>query len=321
MTHEVITTERQRELIARLTKLVERRASEGVEADQRDRQRTEQAQRQYQRLREEATLDFQNRHAAAIEEYKAAAEKTHSRYESQGHSLAAEESRGYAKAAQELADSIADAKTLRQHRIHEILRAYREQKVVPRNEYAAFKQQCLASAGEVNGLVIKGAEHRPPPVPVARGRRTFAAARVGIDEAAAPGSIFRRAGRAYQRLIELQNQPAARFVEDGWPVLIFIASMLIALAASWWFLLGTMGWPGVAIGSLLASLALALVSRQARGLCPPPDAADCAGLSAGDRRRRHSLAVTRWPRPRRRRQHAHSANPLNARCRSGRRQG
>ena len=70
-------------------------------------------------------------------------------------------------------------------------------------------------------------------------------------------------GRAYQRLIELQNQPAARFIEDGWPILIFLAALPVSAALLWWLLVAIIGWVGVAIASAAIALAIAIVSRQA----------------------------------------------------------
>src|SRR6185369_1824488 len=64
-------------------------------------------------------------------------------------------------------------------------------------------------------------------------------------------------GRAIERLAVIENQPAARFVEEGWPALIFIFALPVTFGLSW-LLLKTFGW-GVVLGVTgVGSLAIAL---------------------------------------------------------------
>ncbi|HMC11559.1 MAG TPA: FtsK/SpoIIIE domain-containing protein, partial [Pirellulaceae bacterium] len=257
MPNQPITLERQRELIDRLTHLAARRATEGADAAERDQARAAGARQQYQQVRDQAITEFERQHAALVAEYKAGRESILSRYESEGYALAQEEEKFSGRAAQEMVDSIADAKTLRQHRTKEILRAYREQKNVPRREYAAFKQRSVSAEHEVNALVTKAqnaVRHRcpwpanspphPPRVP-GQSRQQY------IEHFTAS------LRQAYDRLAALQNLPTARFIEDGWPWLIFLGSLLIAAYLSW-LLLGAFG-PGAVIAATFFSAVIAAV--------------------------------------------------------------
>jgi S-DNA-T family DNA segregation ATPase FtsK/SpoIIIE len=233
VTRQPITTKRQRELIARLTNLAARRATEGAAAGERHRARIAEARQRMAQAREQLISQFQQRHAALVAEFKAEREAILARYETQGFQLAQEEEQFTTKAAQDLAESLADAKALRQHRIKQVLKAYQEQKVVPKTEYAAFKLQCAASAGEVNALVAKAQaivrrrcpwpeEETPGEPPV-----------TGLTKQQYQDAFLAAMSRAAQLIGTLQNQPAARFIEDGWPILIFIAAVAVAAIASW----------------------------------------------------------------------------------------
>src|SRR5205814_1767692 len=152
---EPITIERQRELIGRLTALAARRATEGAAAVERHAARMAAARREYQQRREDQIAEFEQRHTSVVAEYREAREKVFARYEAEGFGLIQEEVRGQVKADQDLTESLAALKTLRLHRSQEVLKTFREQKAVPRKEYAAFKQRALAAEHEVSALLKK----------------------------------------------------------------------------------------------------------------------------------------------------------------------
>src|SRR5207247_8572610 len=56
-------------------------------------------------------------------------------------------------------------------------------------------------------------------------------------------------GRAVQSLRALQNQPAARFIEEGWLILTILALLPLTTVAFWWFLWPVLGPIGVLIAS------------------------------------------------------------------------
>src|SRR5262249_42243768 len=134
----LVPFERQRELIDRILGLAARRSSEGGAANERDRQRAAVRRLEFDRLRDVAVAEFKAEHAAKIAEYKAAREAVLETYDAEGHKLFQQEKQLTAKSEQDMADSIADAKTLRQHRAQQVLKAYREQKTGPRKDYAIF---------------------------------------------------------------------------------------------------------------------------------------------------------------------------------------
>jgi DNA segregation ATPase FtsK/SpoIIIE-like protein len=248
---------RQRELIDRILRLAARRASEGGAANERDRQRAATHRRDYEHARESAIAEFKAEHAAKITEYKSAREAVLASYDNEGHKYFQQEKQLTTRSEQEMLDSNADAKTLRQHRVQQVLKAFREQKVGPRKELAIFQQKCEASAAELHALVLKMQD-------LVRRRGTDAAETVATPPAA-PGltqqeyvkSYQAALGRAIDRLAAIENQPAARFVEEGWPALIFILAVPVMFGLSW-VLLSSFGW-GVVLGvTAVCSLAAAL---------------------------------------------------------------
>jgi S-DNA-T family DNA segregation ATPase FtsK/SpoIIIE len=269
-----ITFDRQRELIERVLGLSARRVSEGGAANDRDRQRAEQHRREFVAQRDERITEFKSAHAAKIAEYHAAREAILASYDSEADRFAQQEKGLTARSAQEMADSIADAKALRQHRTKEILRAYKERKSVPKKEELIFEQRCRASSEELHSLVLKAQEVV---------RRRGADSTTTIANVPVPPGLtqqdyltqYRTAlGKAIDRLNALQNQPAAKFVEEGWPVLIFLAALVLFLAgsyfifSSWTVILAVtaIGSLGIGLGSWL--FARPYSQRQTRLILP-----------------------------------------------------
>src|SRR6187402_823229 len=86
-----ITTERQRELIGRLTRLVARRAKDEVEIRQRFAAKGAEAKRRHQADREQAIADFEREHASLIREFHDTREEVYRQYEAAGCELAEKE--------------------------------------------------------------------------------------------------------------------------------------------------------------------------------------------------------------------------------------
>jgi S-DNA-T family DNA segregation ATPase FtsK/SpoIIIE len=261
-----ITIDRQRELIARVMALAARRSTEGTAAAERDAARMVGVRREYQQRRDELIADFEQQHAASLAEHKAAREAVFSRYEAEGFSIAQEEARFEAHSGQDLADSLAAVKTLRQHRTQEVLKSYKSQKAGPRREFAAFKQRCLAAEHEVAAIVTKAqtiVRRRcdwpentekiplPPPLPGAdHGRQQYMA------------QFSAALGRAAQHVVALESAPAARFIEEGWLALVFFGALLVLAIALGLFASSAIGLPGVAIATTLGAVAITLATWQ-----------------------------------------------------------
>jgi hypothetical protein len=254
--------QRQRQLIARLVTLDARRQDEGGASSHRQRERNREARAEYERLRDEAAAQFEQQHAALVAGHQAATESITARYEFEGLRLAHEEQACLTQSHEEMRQAIEDAKTLRQHQAQQIVRAYKQQKAAPKNEYLAFKQRCLATAGEVQALVAR-AQHvasrrcewpetavTAPPPPPGLNKQQY------LDRFA---EAFRG---AFERLVALENRPAARFIEDKWPLLIFLFSLAVTAYPAWLLLGRSLHWLAAVVGCLGTSVAIALASRQ-----------------------------------------------------------
>ncbi|MEX2026426.1 MAG: FtsK/SpoIIIE domain-containing protein, partial [Pirellulaceae bacterium] len=254
-----ISTHRLRELIGRLTALAARRKIEEADIRQRDADRAAEAAQEHQARREEATSEFHTRHARLIAAYRAAREAAFGQCEAAGCALAQEEDRDNEAATQQHAQERDATRTLGRHRSEQIQAAFLEQEVVPRQEFARFKQQCEYTAGEISALVVRAhsivrgrcawpPEAAPPPGPP-----------VGLSQQECLDRVSAAMSRALGRLTAIQNLPAARVREEGWLILIFIAATITVGGALW---LASLRWGWVIGGSLAIAAIVTLVVRQ-----------------------------------------------------------
>ncbi len=287
MNEHDLTTQHQQELIVDLIERAQRRSADRAASGQRATQRQLEISRRHERAVSTAASQFESRHAELIAQYKQAREAAFAGCESEAATLQQEDERFTAAETQRHAEAIEAARNLREHRCRELERAFREQQDGPRQELAQFRQQCEQSSGELSALVVKTQS-------IVRGRCPWP------DE---PPAIELPAGRtpqdylqqfsaalssAFARLYELQNHWAARFVEDGWPLLIFLF-LSPALGLGVWLSIGGWGWGWVAGISRVAALTIAwgaraaiwpLASRATRRLTPAFQAATGEARSA-----------------------------------------
>jgi energy-coupling factor transporter ATP-binding protein EcfA2 len=245
----VITTERQKSLIESLSAQAAQRAREEVAVVERDRERSSAATTEHQQQRATAIAEFQRRHAELINTYRQAREAVLLEYESSGLKLAQEEDGFSDRVAEEHARVIDDARHLLSSRTRKTEAQYNEKQVQPQEELAQFKQQCDFVMQELQSLVaqtqkigrrrIRWPEQLPSP-PAAPGLTRQ-------EYLASVTSSFATA-RAKQQ--ELEHQKIAKFLEDGWPVIIFIFSAVPGAIASYW-LLNSYGLPIVGAAALL----------------------------------------------------------------------
>jgi DNA segregation ATPase FtsK/SpoIIIE, S-DNA-T family len=260
VTIQAITTDRQRELISRLTSLAARRAQQQLAIEQRDASSAAEAARQHSAERDQAMARFQSEHARLIAEYKAVREAAFSACETAGCALAQEEDRFHETATEERAQAREAARNLRQHRSQQILTAFQERETARRGEYCQFRQHCEHSASEISALVITAQsvvrrrcpwpdEAAAPPQPAS-----------GLSQQECVERHTAAMGRAFQKLTELQNLSAARFLEEGWLILLFVVAVPLVGLLLW---LLSLGWGWIIGGSLAAAIGLTLISRQA----------------------------------------------------------
>ncbi|HEX5103179.1 MAG TPA: hypothetical protein VFV87_05180, partial [Pirellulaceae bacterium] len=253
--HFDITAQRQERLIADLKSLAAWRAGEEAEIAKRHAARDAEARRDHQRKQTAAAAKFQAAHARLIAEYHERREAVLCRYEAQGLVLAQEEDRLLAVHDQRHGESLDAAKTLRQHRVAGIQREFREQKLIPRADLAKFQEHCEESSQELTALTVRTQaavrrraawpeEAAPPPE-----------APAGLSRPQAVEQFSAALADAYARSQELTGVASARFLDEGWPVLIFLA-LLAAFGYPAYRLVAVYGLLLVAIGTVLAALAI-----------------------------------------------------------------
>ena len=259
MTTPEITTQRQRELIGRLTRLVARRAKDEVEIRQRFAARNAEAKRRHQADREQSIAQFEREHARLIGEFHDTREAVYRQYEAAGCALAEQE--------QQLAESVQErhneaqevARHLFQHRQGDVESTFTMRQPQPQKEFAQFQHQCEFRETEVQGLVAEAQrivrrrcrwpeDNAPPPLPPP-----------GLTKVQHIARINAAIALARAKILELQHAPAAAFLDAGWPALIFFLSIIFTLPLSW-LALSHLEWYWIAAAGVGASLAIALVS-------------------------------------------------------------
>lgn len=235
-----ITTERQRTLIEKLTQLAAERAREEIDVVARDGQRSATAAREHQAARAAAIAEFQRRHGEAIRTYRQAREAILREYESAGYTLAKEEDSFTERVTQEHAEQIEDAKNLLEHRRRKIEAEFKERQLAPHHDLAQFKQQCDAVRAELQALVAQtqrltrrrirwpDAMPTPPALP-------------GLLRQQYMAGVSSHFALAHAKRQELEQLKTAKFLEDGWPVIIFILTAVLTAVIGGFTLLGTYG--------------------------------------------------------------------------------
>ncbi len=263
LTAAPITTDRERELIRKVTELVAWRAREEGETAERNAARNEQAKTDHEEERNGATAGFERDHGTLVAEYREAREAILYKYESDGYALVQQEESLVDKVTAKHNESLEDAKTLWQHRHQEIQVAFKDNEGLPQKEFLAYKHQCEGSLAEVDGLEAQGQA-------IVRRRcewpATTAAATAppqGMSRVTCSERAVAAIARIRETLHILEQAPAARFIEDGWPFLIFLFT-LVASGLAVFFMWGKWGipWPVLVAGGVLVPILVAIASRQ-----------------------------------------------------------
>ena len=259
--NQVITTSRQRELIGRLSSVLARRESAEGEIQQEFTGARKNSRSRMLRSARTATA-FETEHARQIRTFQESREAEFRAYETAGYQLLQEEEHFYETAAQSHAEFLEDAKTLWQHRTQEAESIFKQKEVVPKKYLAQFQQLCHGRRAEIDGAIAKGQEVSrsrcqwpPPPTWVSP-----EAAELNEQERLA--HVTTALQTAYAKIFELQHLRSARFLEDGWPVLIYIFGVA-ALAFPFYLMLGAYGWVVVALATFIFPALIALSVREA----------------------------------------------------------
>ncbi|HEX5105601.1 MAG TPA: FtsK/SpoIIIE domain-containing protein, partial [Pirellulaceae bacterium] len=254
-----ITTQRQRELIGRLTRLVARRAKDEVEIRRLYAERDARLEREYSRDRQQRATDFERQHETLVREFQDTREAVYRQYESAGCELAEEEHQKLEALSERNSESLEDAKHLWQHRKDDVESTYTMRQGQPQRDFNQFQQQCEYRETELQGLIDQAqkivrrrcgwpSEEAPPPLPPA-----------GLTKAQHVERINAAIARAKAKIHELQHAPAAAFLDSGWPALIFFLSACVTGPVAWFFL-SHVEWYWIVSAAAALSLLLSLGS-------------------------------------------------------------
>ncbi|WP_254510307.1 FtsK/SpoIIIE domain-containing protein [Anatilimnocola floriformis] len=261
-----ITTEEQQQLIARLAKLVTDRAGEEVQIREKHAQRLAGIQSRYELLRNQILAQFENRHGTRINDFRVSRDAVLVKYETAGQKVLVEEVRFDTREKEQHTESIEDARNLLAHRREQIQANYKEAEVIPRVELAKFKQQIVQCETQIAAVDVDAQAVMRPRAPWPENSQPPP----GVPESLPKNSYFERiAGSlsyAGTKLYELRQEKVARFLEDGWPFLIFIFSLfaflVLTLAAFMWSYLPGITWLYALSASIVLPIVFALGTRQ-----------------------------------------------------------
>lgn len=256
-----ISTERQRRLLADFARLVAERQTREAELTQRESTALASLVDERRHALRDAQARYQERSDQLRREYASAREANYRSYESSGFIILLEEEQFEQDSARQLAEHLETAKTEVQEKTKEIQSSFDEMKQLPRIELARVKAHCEARLAELQSLVTEAQrivrrrcewpEENQPALP---------------PNDAPLKEQFERFSAAYARAAELvralQNAPAAKFVEAGWPVLIFIFGVLGG-AYPLFVLLWPIHWVLAAVGMVLIPALVAIVVWRA----------------------------------------------------------
>ncbi|MGI8978213.1 MAG: FtsK/SpoIIIE domain-containing protein [Pirellulaceae bacterium] len=263
LTAKPLTTDRECELIRKVTELVAWRAREERETAERDGARSEQAKTDFEANRSRATAAFERDHGALVAEYREAREVILFKYESDGYALSQQEETLVDQVTAKHNEALEDAKTLWQHRHQEIQVAFKDQEELPQKEFSAYKRQCDGSLAEVEGLEAQAQAivRRRCEWPASTAAAT--APPLGMSRAACSERAVAAITRIREILHKAEQAPAARFIEDGWPFLIFLFT-LVATGVGVFVLWGRwdIPWPALLSGGVIIPIVVAIASRQ-----------------------------------------------------------
>lgn len=256
-----ITTEREQELLRKVKELVAWRAREESATVERDAARSAQARTDHEEQRNLATAAFERDHGRLVAEYREAREAILFKYESDGYALSQQEESLGEQLTAKHHEALEDAKALFEHQDQEVHLQFRDQEGLPQKEYATYKKQCDGSLAEVDGLEEQGAAmvRRRCEWPASTAAAT--APPPGLSRAQSSERAVAAIGRIRELLHQVQQAPAARFIEDGWPWLILILTAAVAVVLAF-FLGSTVGWWWLAAGGVAVSIIAAIASRQ-----------------------------------------------------------
>ncbi len=249
-----ISTQRQRVLIARLQQLAATRAKEEVVVRRRRIEQQDQAQEEYVRERDAKAVAFEQRHAELVAEFKRQRDVLLTDYEARGTEVAIAENEVIELAAARYSENLDSGRQIWQMRCAQITTTYKQQKVIPQQRAGRFFAQCDNRDAEIT-------QFHQAAIRLVQRRCAWPEDK-SADPVIPPGAtsiaLWEEASATIARgqtlLQNVQNLRSARFNEDGWPILIFIFTLVAGLWPAWIYI-GPHGWYW-AIATMIAGPAL-----------------------------------------------------------------
>ena len=238
--------DRQRKALADLAQLVARRAAGEQDIDRQHAARAQEIVERHRSQRDQLTAEFEKEITALRGEYRQLREDAIFQYESTSYSVVQQAEKFDKDAADELERGQERVKRLFQSTQRAAVEEFDQNKGRPGQDCDRLRRRCL---GHIEELDEVGRQAQK----VLRRRKCAmpedAVATAELAAEADPHDHFTTAiAAAKARLQHMIRQPAARFLEDGWPVLIF----LFAAAGLAWPAIHWLGWGG-GIGACLAA--------------------------------------------------------------------
>ncbi len=281
MEHHV--AERIRTMLAEVARLADQRADgegrTGQEYEARDAQILTESRQQRDRM----TTQFDRAMTALRGEYQKLREEIVFGYESNSYAVVQEAERLESQAAAERDAALQRSKRTWNATRRAAEEAFQQSKDRPQQDFERLRQRCDDQREELEQI----REHAD------RALRKRGCWPMELPAVAAEGEAdaVLRAQKslttAGEKLIELQRQPAAVFLESGWPILIFLLSaMALAAPLIWWldWLVGSITALaiGIGLGLLARQWARPRARRQTMAIVPDLQQAIADGLAALD---------------------------------------
>jgi energy-coupling factor transporter ATP-binding protein EcfA2 len=248
--------DRERKLLADLAQLVSQRVVLEGEIASRQTSRDEEIVERHRKQRDLLTAEFQTEISKLRAEYQRQREQIIFTYESSSYATVQEEEQFNKQAVEAHEDAMEKAKRRYQVARRVATDQFNEQKDRPQNEVHRLSQRLdgwhgdLAETRQQAEKVLRRRccappAEQPPPQPLGD---------------ADPLEQFHEAyGTARQKLTEMIRQPAAQFLEAGWPFLIFLFTAIACVAPAILLEFSLLIGP---LASLACGVVVALVVRR-----------------------------------------------------------
>ncbi len=262
--------DRIRAMLADVAQLVEQRAAAEGQTDQQHAARDEQILRDYQIQRDQLTAEFENAAKRMRAEYQKRREDIIFSYESNSYAVVQEAEKFDKQAAADHEAAMERVKRSWTVARRVAVDEFEEVKDRPQKDFERFKRRCDSRVEEFDQIMNHAARvlrRRGCPVPDELPTATE------VEEPDPMTHVENCLAVAHQKVIELERQPAAKFLEAGWPFLIFLlTSIALVVPLALW-----QGWVigpiaavviGVIAGLLVRRLVRPYSQRQTMAVLP-----------------------------------------------------